>query len=139
MKLVTLPTPVVKLPTLLTLKLSWKVGGTGILIHFFSLSSSKKSWTPLVFVSKHVTKDGKIRRKYFWSPIYTKSDNIWVDFMVKRFGPNDISLFFSKYVIIDFHHFFLKTTHNGDNDKTKKNWDTTPLKLAQNGKKRFLC
>ena len=58
--------------------------------------------------------------------------------MVKIFGPNDISLFFSKYVIIDFHHFFLKTTHNGDNDKTKRNWDTTPLKLAQNGKKRFV-
>ena len=28
--------------------------------------------------------------------------------MVKRYGLNDISLFFSKYVIIDFHHFYSK-------------------------------
>ena len=71
-KLVTLTTPVVNLPTLVTLKLSWKVGGTGKLFHSFSLSYTKKSWTPLVFVSRHVTEDGKIRGKFFWPPICTK-------------------------------------------------------------------
>ena len=65
MKLVTLPTPVVKLPTLVILKLSYKVGDVGKVIHSFSLSFTKKSWTLVVFVKKHVTEDGKFKDKMF--------------------------------------------------------------------------
>ena len=70
--------------------------------------------------------------------MYTKWDNKWVEVMVKILAPNHISLFFSKYVILNFHHFFLKDASKCDNIKTKKIWDTTPLEMAQNGKKRFL-
>ena len=90
-------------------------------------SLAKKSLTPIVFVSKHVTEDRKIKDKIFWSPIYTKYDKTRVDVIVKIFGPNHILSFFSKYVVVNFYHFSMKDTLKGDNVKIKKNWDTTPL------------
>ena len=71
--------------------------------------------------------------------MYKKRDNKWVEVMVLILAPNHVSLFFSKYVIVNFHHFLIKDAPKCDNFKTKKSWDTTPLKKAKNGKKSFFC
>ena len=130
---------VVKLPTSVIFTRSNKVGDVGMVIHSFSFSFSQNSWTWVVFDRTHGSEDKKIKAKMFWLLMYTKRDNKWVEVMVLILAPNHVSLFFSKYVIVNFHHFLIKDAPKCDNFKTKKSWDTTPLKKAKNGKKSFFC
>ena len=87
-----------------------------------------KNLEPRLFLLANLLlKTEKSKIKFFGHPVYTKYDKTRVDVMVKIFGPNHILSFFSKYVIVNFYHFSMKDTLKGDNFKTKKNWDTTPL------------
>ena len=106
-------------------------------LHFFLFSHTRKSSLFLVLVSINAADARKTIGKIFLLITFSKNEKTAVEVAWKKVGPKHVFVFFSKYVIFNFHHFFIKGAPKCDNVGTKKSWDTTPLKMAKNGKKSF--
>ena len=77
--------------------------------------------------------------KFFLLISFSKNEKTAVEVAWKKVGPKHVFIFFSNYVIFNFHHFLSKVAPIGDVHYSKKKLDTTPLKMGQNGKKMFLA
>ena len=106
---------------------------------FFLFSHTRKSSLFFVLVSINAADARKTIGKFFLLITFSKNEKTAVEVAWKKVGPKHVFVFFSKYVIFNFHHFLSKVAPIGDVHYSKKKLDTTPLKMGQNGKKMFLA
>ena len=107
--------------------------------HFFLFSHTRKSSLFFVLVSINAADARKTIGKIFLLIPFSKNDKTALEVAQKKVGPKHFFIFFSKYVIFNFHHFLSKVAPIGDVDDSKKKLDTTPFRMGQNGEKMFLA